>query len=138
MVGLLWKAGEYTAAAHLEQLWNELLKQRDVSLFCAYPIDVLSPEFQAGKVDALLCAHTHLLPVDAALEAALNRAMDEVLGNRVDDLGHLMQGNHRPSWGAIPKAEALVLWLRNNLPGSADEILRRARQYYQPVALARS
>lgn len=138
MVGLLWKAGEYAAAVQLEELWNDLLKLGDVSLFCAYPIDVLSPEFEAGKLDALLCAHTHLLPVDGALEGALNRAMDEVLGGRVDDVRHLMQTNHRPTWAAIPKAEALVLWLRNNLPGSADEILGLARQYYRPVALARS
>jgi DcmR-like sensory protein len=132
MVGLLWKAGEYSVAVRLEELWNELLKSKDVALFCAYPIDVFSPEFQAGKVDALLCAHTHLLPLDAALEGALNRAMDEVLGARVDGLRGLIQSNHRPSWGAIPKAEALVLWLRNNLPGSADQIINLARQYYQP------
>jgi DcmR-like sensory protein len=133
MVGLLWKAGEYAAAVRLEELWNELLKSKDVTLFCAYPIDVFSPEFQAGKVDALLCAHTHLLPLDTALEGALNRAMDEVLGARVDGLRRLIQTNHRPSWGAIPKAEALVLWLRNNLPGSADQIINLARQYYQPL-----
>jgi hypothetical protein len=136
MVGLLWKTGEYEAAVRLEELWNELLSLSDVSLFCAYPIDVFSAEFQSGKLDALLCAHTHLLPVDTALEGALNRAMDEVLGPRVNSLRPLIQTNHRPSWAAIPKAEALVLWLRNNLPGSADEILARARAYYQPEALS--
>jgi hypothetical protein len=129
MVGLLWKAEEYTAAIQLERLWNELLRQSDVSLFCAYPIDVFDPEFQPAKVDALLCAHTHLLPVDPALEGALNRAMDEVLGERVNAVRPLIHSNHRPAWGAIPSAEALVLWLRNNLPGSAEEILARARTY---------
>lgn len=137
MVGLLWLAGEYAAAVRLEELWNDLLKLSDVTLFCAYPIDIFGPEFQPGKVDALLCAHSHLLPVDSALEGALNRAMDEVLGARVDGLRRLIQTNHRPSWGAIPKAEAVVLWLRNNLPGSADQILARAREYYQPLATAR-
>lgn len=132
MVGLLWKAREYAAAARLEELWNDMLRANDVSLFCGYPIDIFSPEFQADKVDALLCAHTHLLPLDPALESALNRAMDEVLGARVDGLKRLIQANHRPSWAAIPKAEALVLWLRNNLPGSADQIINLARQYYRP------
>jgi hypothetical protein len=131
MVGLLWKAREHSAAVQLEELWNEMLRRSDVSLFCAYPIDIFSPDFHAAKVDALLCTHTHLLPLDGALEGALNRAMDEVLGSRVDGLRRLIQANHRPSWGAVPEAEALVLWLRNNLPGSADEILTRARQYYQ-------
>ena len=138
MVGLLWKAGEYAAASQLEELWNELLKRGDVCLFCAYPIDVLDPEFHAGKVDALLCAHTHLLPVDSALEGALNRAMDEVLGSRVHAIRPLIQTNHRPSWAAVPKAEALVLWLRNNLPGSVDQILRLAREHWQNQVPARS
>lgn len=135
MVGLLWKAREYAAAARLEELWNELLKSSDVSLFCGYPIDIFSPDFQAEKVDALLCAHTHLLPLDPALESALNRAMDEVLGARVDGLRRLIQSNHRPSWAQIPKAEALVLWLRNNLPGSANQIINLARQYCQGTAI---
>ena len=136
MVGLLWKAGEYDAAVRLEELWNELLQSSEVSLFCAYPIDIFSPEFRVGNVDALLWAHTHLLPVDPALDGALNRAMDEVLGGRVDGLRQLVQANYRPSWASLPKAEALVLWLRNNLPGSADRILELARQYYQPRASA--
>lgn len=138
MVGILWKAGEYAAAVQLEGLWNELLKSSDVSLFCAYPIDVFSSDFQIAKLDALLCAHTHLLPVDTALEAALNRAMDEVLGTRVEKLRQLMQPNYRPSWASLPKAEALVLWLRNNLPGSAEQIVQLARQYYQPQSSAAS
>jgi hypothetical protein len=138
MVGVLWKAGAHSAAIHLEELWNELLKSSDVSLFCGYPIDVFSPEFQVGKVDLLLCAHTHLLPVDTALEGALNRAMDEVLGARVDGLRRLIQANYRPSWPALPKAEALVLWLRDNLPGSAEQIIQLARRYYQPQASAAS
>jgi hypothetical protein len=138
MVGLLWNAAEYAAAVHLEELWNNLLKKSDVCLFCAYPIDVFSAEFQVSKVDALLCAHTHLLPVDDALEGALRRAMDEVLGSRADSLRPLMQSNQRPAWGTLPQSEALVLWLRNNLPGSAEEILTRAREYYQPLAIVRS
>jgi hypothetical protein len=131
MVGVLWKAGQFSAAVRLEELWNELLQASDVSLFCAYPIDVFSPEFQAASLDALLCAHTHVVPTDSGLEGALNRAMDEVLGDRVDDLRRLIQANHRPAWAVIPKPEAIILWLRNNLPGSVDQILDRAREYYQ-------
>jgi hypothetical protein len=131
MVGLLWSQGRYDAASRLEELWNRLLQANEVSLFCAYPIDIFSPEFQVRNVDALLCAHTHLLPAEGALEQALNRAMDEVLGARVDGLRRLIQANYRPSWAQIPRAEALVLWLRNNLPGSANQIIERARQYYQ-------
>ncbi len=133
MVGLLWTAGEREAAIQLEGLWNRLLSGSDVSLFCSYPLDVLSDEFESGNMDGLLCTHTHLLPLDPALDQALDRAIDEVLGARADSLRPSMRDNHPPAWGAVPAAEALVLWLRSNLPGSSDEILRRAREYYQPV-----
>jgi hypothetical protein len=135
MVGLLWKAGQVGAAASLEELWNSLLRSSNIRLFCAYPIDVFGEEFQVDRMDSLLCAHTHLLPVDDTLESALNRAMHEVLGSRVDGLRALIKSNSRPAWGELPRAEAVILWLRNNLPGSASEILRLARHYYhQPLA----
>jgi hypothetical protein len=138
MVGLLWTAGEYTAAARLEELWNRLLKASNIRLFCGYPIDVFGEEFQVDKMDSLLCAHTHMLPVDDALESALNRAMDQVLGSRVQGVRALIKGNHRPAWGEVPRSEAVILWLRNNLPGSANEILQLARRYYQPAVSART
>jgi hypothetical protein len=135
MVGLLWQDGEFTAAAELETYWNSLLASSDISLFCAYPVDIFGEEFQMDKVDAVLCAHTHLLPMDEALDSALSRAMNEVLGERVDGIRKLMRSNHRPSWGVIPRPEAIILWLRNNLPGSAQEIVTLARNYYRPAAL---
>jgi hypothetical protein len=134
MVGLLWEARRFSAAVRLEELWNTLLRASDVSLFCAYPIDIFSPEFKASAVDSLLCAHTHVVPRDAALETALNRAMDDVLGARVNSIRKVIQTNHRPAWASMPKAEALILWLRNNLPGSADQILKQAREYYLAAA----
>ncbi|HEU4682821.1 MAG TPA: MEDS domain-containing protein [Gemmatimonadales bacterium] len=130
MVGVLWKAGQYAAAVRLEEFWNDLLKSNNASLFCAYPIDVFGEEFQVDTVDQVLCAHKHMLPVEDALESALNQAMNEVLGDRMIGLRGLIKANYRPSWGAVPKSEAIILWLRNNLPGSAGEILELARQYY--------
>ncbi len=136
MVGILWQRGQHAAAARLEELWNRLLKSSHIRLFCGYPIDVFGEEFQVEKVDLLLCAHTHMLPVDEVLESALDRAMNEVLGARVDGLRTLMKANYRPSWGEVPRAESIILWLRNNLPGSAGEILSLARRYYQAQALS--
>jgi hypothetical protein len=131
MVGLLWLQGQLSAAVRLEQLWNELLEASDVSLYCAYPIDVLGPDFHHASVDPLLCSHTHLVGTEPTLESSLNRAMDEVLGGRVDGLRNLIQSNHRPAWGEVPKAEAIILWLRHNLPGSAEKIIQRTREYQQ-------
>jgi len=137
MVGLLWKAGQREAAIRLEGYWNGLLRSSNISLFCAYPIDVFAEEFHSENVDAVLCAHTHMVPIDDDLEFALNRAMNEVLGERVAALRALIKANHRPSWGEVPRSESIILWLRNNLPGSANQIVSLARQYYQPLAADR-
>ena len=58
------------------------------------------------------------------------RLVHEVLGPGLENLRESMGANHRPAWGEVPPAGALVLWLRNNLPGTADQILARARVYY--------
>ena len=83
-------------------------------------------------IDPVLCAHTHLFPagLDGALDGAVNLAMDEVLGDRVEGLRDLIKANYRPAWGAVPKAESVILWLRNNLPDLADAIVERARDHY--------
>jgi len=132
MVGLLWKAGQYAAAIRLEGFWNKLLKSTHFQLFCAYPIDVFGAEFQMSALDALLSAHTHLLPTGASgdLENAIERAIGEVLGPRAETLGPLTNANFRPSWAVMPRAEAGILSLRNNLPREAEKILARSRQYY--------
>jgi hypothetical protein len=136
MVGILWQAGHESAAIALEDLWNELLAEARLELFCAYPIDVFGDDFHVAGIDQVLCVHTHLVPTggEQNLEGAVERAMGDVLGTRADGLRPLMKANYRPSWGVVPRGEAVILWLRNNLPDYADEILSRARRYYQACA----
>ncbi len=61
LAGILWKAGEIEAALCLEHNWNQLLRRYSFSLFCAYPIDRLDPAVAPDGVDAVLCAHTHII-----------------------------------------------------------------------------
>jgi hypothetical protein len=136
MVGILWQVGHESAAIALEGLWNEILVEAGLDLFCAYPIDVFGDDFHVAGIDQVLCAHTHLIPTggEQNLENAIDRAMGDVLGTRADGLRPLMKANYRPSWGIVPRGEAVILWLRNNLPDYADEILNRARRYYRACA----
>jgi hypothetical protein len=135
MVGLLWQEGQFAAAIRLEQFWNKLMGANALHLFCAYPIDVFSEDFQSGALDAVLCEHTHLVPAGRRhdLDSAIHRAMDEVLGADAPELRVRIDADSQPSWACMPQAETSILWLRNNLPQHADEILLRARQYYQTV-----
>jgi hypothetical protein len=132
MVGVLWSAGRRASAIGLERFWNALLRDREFSLFCAYPIDIFSADFQIPRMDALLCDHTHLMPTGEQdkLAGALNFAIDEVLGPEAQSLKALIKANYRPACAVLPEAEGIILWLRNNLPQQADEILDLARRQY--------
>lgn len=133
MVGVLWQEGRYSAAIQLEEFWNKLLQAGGFTLFCSYPIDVFAKEFQISGVDALLCDHTHLIPTgtEERLENAVYRALEERLGPRASGLRLLIEAKYRPSWAVLPKAEGMILWLRNNLGDEAEEILALARRYYR-------
>jgi hypothetical protein len=133
MVGILWKAGQFAAAIRLETFWNKLLRRSSASIFCGYPIDIFASDFNVEAVDALLCAHTHVLPAGSSetVESAVHRALDEVLGPKADEVRPRMDLHRPAAWAKIPKAEGNILWVRNNLPTLADEILARARQFYQ-------
>jgi MEDS: MEthanogen/methylotroph, DcmR Sensory domain len=131
MVGLLWNAGHSSAAAKLERLWNEILSASGIQLYCAYQIDVFGNEFQAGVIDEILCAHTHLEPgANGDLDGVVSRAMNEVLGPKAKEIKLPANADFSPAWAVMPKGESAVLWIRNNLPQYADEILARARGYY--------
>jgi hypothetical protein len=139
MVGVLWTAGQYTAAIRLEEYWNRLLATDGrFTLFCSYPIDVFAKDFNISGVDALLCDHTHLVPSggDDALVSAVDRAMDECLGERAPGVRTRMEASRRPARAAMPQAEAMILWIREFLPQDADAILALARQYYSTAQVA--
>jgi len=130
MVGLLWQDRQFPAAIRLEQLWNRLRRKVPFSLFCAYPLDIFGGQFDVAILDALLCAHTHLLPTgsDGHLDRAVSRAIAETIG--ADEARTLSVGQRERVWANLPKPEAAIMWLRNHAPDRADEILALARKYY--------
>ncbi|HEX5275130.1 MAG TPA: MEDS domain-containing protein [Candidatus Rubrimentiphilum sp.] len=136
MVGKLWSDNRRAEAILLEQMWGDLQTKLSFSLFCSYSIDVFGDDFELTRIDPVLCTHTHLVPggLDRALDKALNCAMDEVLGERVESLRSLMKANYRPGWGIVPRPESMILWLRNNLPDLADAIIGRARGHYEKIS----
>ena len=74
MVGLLWEDGAYAAAIRLEEYWNRLLEANAICLFCAYPIDLFSPDFEFPRLQALLGTHTHLLAGHATMLSSVGPA----------------------------------------------------------------
>jgi hypothetical protein len=129
MVGVMWEAAHFAAAIRLEQFWNALLRDGGFRLFCGYPIDVCGDAFTPADVDAVMSTHTHVVPTGSELEPALERAMQDVLGTSASALRRLMDADCRPAWAALPRAEATILWLRDNVPNLTGAILTRTREY---------
>jgi hypothetical protein len=132
-VGLLWLGGKIDEAIRLEELWNRFLETANLTLLCGYAIDIFSDNFHMEGLDAVLCAHTHLLPSGHAytLETSIRKALRDAFGAKLEGLDQIMNGDFRPAWAIVPNAEAIILWLRRNLPDSARDVMARAHAYYR-------
>jgi hypothetical protein len=130
MVGVLWETGRQEAAILLEECWNRLLSRGGMKLFCGYPIDVFGNGFHRDGVHDVLCAHGHFLSAgpNGDLADAVNRAIGDLLGGRADGIRSSMRAYGDDT---LPEGESAILWLRSNVPDRADEIIARARSYYE-------
>jgi PAS domain S-box-containing protein len=132
MVGVLWSAKRFATAIRLEELWNRLLQANRFKLFCGYPIDIFSDDFNHSDVNAVVCAHTQVVPTgeNGDLREAVTRALDEVAGANTMELERFIQPGRHPHT-QVPVAEAAILGLRSNLPEQARDIIGTAHRYYQ-------
>jgi hypothetical protein len=132
MVGVLWSQRSFAAAIALEALWNTLIHSIGFDIFCGYPIDVLSEDFQLACVHPLLDSHTRVVPAVAHnFDNAMRRAIDDVLGSHNDGLRSLTLARSASLDRFVPTAEQTILRLRSALPRYADEILAKAQEYVQ-------
>ncbi|MEO6539701.1 MAG: MEDS domain-containing protein [Ferruginibacter sp.] len=60
MVALLWKQGFNGATVQLENLWNQLHKRNEFSLFCAYPKIGFTQDIQTS-MDLICCQHSKII-----------------------------------------------------------------------------
>jgi len=60
MVAILWQQGLNGATVQLENLWNELHKKDQFSLFCAYPKIGFTQDMHAS-LETICCAHTKVI-----------------------------------------------------------------------------
>jgi DcmR-like sensory protein len=140
MVDVLVKRGELRAAIELEVLWNDLLeRRRNVSLLCAYELDVFDGDVQRRTLPHVCHVHSAVKPADdpQRLAHAVERALDEVLGP--DDAAKvyvLVEAD--PRRNHIPAGQLALMWVSANMPLLAERILARARSNYRSEPLAAS
>jgi hypothetical protein len=95
-------------------------------------MDNFDGEVHARMVPRLGENHSHLIPVEdyARLERAVTDALHETVGS---DDARVLEGQllaaHKSKFN-MPRSQALLLALRQVLPGIADTVLQRSRSFY--------
>ena len=132
MVNVLWERGDVAASMSLEDLFDQLGREQDVALFCSFLMDNFDGEVHTHMLPRLGTNHSHLIPVEdySRLERAVADALRETVGAdeaRVLE-GRLLSEYQQPF--TMPRAQALLLALRQVVPTVADPVLQRSRELY--------
>lgn len=139
MVNVLWERGDVAASMNLEDLFDQLAHKHDIAIFCSFLMDNFDGEVHAHMLPRLGENHSHLIPVEdyARLERAVANALRETIG---PDEARLLEGQLLSQYQApfkMPRAQSLLLALRQVLPTVADPVLKRSRSLYAELGAAR-
>jgi hypothetical protein len=134
MVDVLWQRGEREAAIRLEEYWNELGKLQTFSLFCAYRMDPLDSAVYGGPLENVCRVHSHLVPArDAArFDASVSAASSSVLDPQLAQILLALAANHQTATH-MPAGQAALFWLQQNMPRTAEKVLRELRGEASPA-----
>jgi MEDS: MEthanogen/methylotroph, DcmR Sensory domain len=132
MVNVLWERGDAAASMSLEDLFDQLAHKHDIAIFCSFLMDNFDGHVHAHMLPRLGENHSHLIPVEdyARLERAVAAALRETVG---PDEASVLEGRLLSQYQApfnMPRAQALLLALRQVLPTIADPVLKRSRGLY--------
>jgi hypothetical protein len=124
----LWREGDRANARVVERYWKPLLGVHDFNLLCACPIDSLEGRAYDGSLQALCEGHTHVHPAfdEAGFEDAVSGAIAEVLDSQLTRMLQALSNAHRPA-AHMPPGQAMLFWLKDNMPRTAEKVLSRAR-----------
>jgi hypothetical protein len=116
----------------LEDLFDQLAHKHDIAIFCSFLMDNFDGHVHAHMLPRLGENHSHLIPVEdyARLERAVAAALRETVG---PDEASVLEGRLLSQYQApfnMPRAQALLLALRQVLPTIADPVLKRSRGLY--------
>ena len=132
MVNVLWERGDVAASMNLEDLFDQLANKHDIAIFCSFLMDNFDGEVHAHMLPRLGTNHSHLVPVEdyARLERAVADALREAVGPAEALILETRLLSECPPPFEMPRAQALLLALRQILPGVAEPVLQRSRRLY--------
>jgi hypothetical protein len=134
MADVLWQRGDREAALRLEDYWNELGRLQSFSRLCAYHMDLLDSSAYGGPLECVCKAHTHLIPVRDynRFNEAVSEASKKILDRPLAQMLLSLSANHRPATH-MPLGQATLLWLKQNMPRTADKVLSEVRARWAPA-----
>jgi MEDS: MEthanogen/methylotroph, DcmR Sensory domain len=135
MVDLLFQRGQEAAAIALEEVWNRALETRRFALLCGYELDVFDLDTQTSALPEIVRTHTHPRPVadTARLAAAVHETLTDVVGSDAAARIYLRVAEEVPRT-ALPRAQAVLMWLSRHQPTTARLVLQGARTRYARAA----
>jgi MEDS: MEthanogen/methylotroph, DcmR Sensory domain len=128
MVDVLWQEGNHRGAIALEGFWTELARLQPFSLLCAYRLDPLDGSVYGGALESVCKAHTHLIPARdyARFNQVVAEASKRILDQPLAQMLLSLSARHRPQTD-MPLGQATLLWLKQNMPRTADRVLSEVR-----------
>ena len=132
MVNVLWERGDVAASMNLEDLFDRVAREQDIAIFCSFLMDNFDGEIHTHMLPRLGENHSHLIPVEdyARLERAVADALRETVGpDEARVLESQLLAQCQPPFN-MPRAQALLLALRQALPAVAAPVLERSRNLY--------
>jgi len=132
MVNILWERGDVAASMNLEDLFDQLAHKHDIAIFCSFLMDNFNGEIHTRLLPRLGENHSHLIPVEdyARLERAVADALCDTVG---PDEARVLESellSRYPAKFSMPRAQALLLALRQVLPTVSDSVLQRCGKLY--------
>jgi len=111
------------------------LQTRRVALLCAYELDVFDLDTQTAALPEIVRTHTHHRPVadPGRLAAAVHDTLTDVLGPDAAARIYLRVAEEVPRT-ALPRAQAVLMWLSAREPTTARRVLQGARLRYSAAA----
>jgi hypothetical protein len=139
MVNVLWERGDVAASMNLEDLFDRVAHERDIAIFCSFVMDNFNGEIHTHMLPRLGENHSHLIPVEdyVRLERAVADALRDTVGRNE---AHVLETQLLSQYQApfnMPRAQALLLALRQVLPEVAGAVLQRSRDLYTASAAAK-
>ena len=133
MVNVLWERGNVAASMKLEDLFDQYVAKKDgVAIACGFLMDNFDTDIQALMLPRLGTNHSHLIPVEdyARLGHAVADALRDAVGaEEARVLEDRLLSEYRQAFD-MPRAEALLLALRQVRPAVADRVLQQTGELY--------